>query len=249
MSVELQQPGTLQPVSDGPEPAPAALPMGAGQRAVMVVCGYIPFLNVIAMAALVVFPAFGLAPTWLAALAPAWLLLLPPLVVRLTLRWWPLASEEIPLASRHFLVWWFTAQWQTIFNRLPFIEEIIRLFPGLYSSWLRLWGAKIGRFVYWTPGLRILDRALLQIGDRVVFGAGVRLNPHVILPDDQGRLVLRAAVIRIGNDVLIGGYSLLLAGAWIADGQATPAELKLRPFGGWENGRRTKLQQTEAEEA
>lgn len=41
------------------------------------------------------------------------------------------------------------------------------LIPGIFSCWLRLWGAKVGRDVYWTTRLEIADRSLLEIGDRI----------------------------------------------------------------------------------
>jgi hypothetical protein len=165
-------------------------------------------------------------------------LLVPAAVVRTTLALRPLPAGDVALDSPQFRLWWFTSQWQVIFNRLPWIEEAIRLVPGLYTTWLRVWGAKVGRLVYWTPGLRILDRALIDIGDRVVFGAGVKINPHIIMPDDHGKLVLRIGTVRIGSDALVGGYSLLLAGCWIGGGEASPGKRELRPFTGWENGRR-----------
>jgi hypothetical protein len=219
-------------------PREAALHLSGGARLAMVAAGYIPFLNLLATATPVVLCLLGIGPKWGWLLGPAWLLLLPPIVVRLTLAMRPLPGGDITIGSRAFLWWWFTSQWQVIFNRLPWIEEIIRLVPGLYSAWLRLWGAKIGRFVYWTPGLRILDRPLVTVGDRVVFGVGVKINPHVIMPDDRGHLVLRAATVRIGADALVGGYSILFAGCWIGPGEASPGKREMRPFTGWVKGKR-----------
>ena len=40
------------------------------------------------------------------------------------------------------------------------------------------------------------------------------------------------------RDALVGGYSLLLSGCWIAAGEATPGKREFRPFTGWQNGRR-----------
>jgi hypothetical protein len=214
-------------------PPPAALNFPLRRRLMMVAMGYIPFANGILFVALLLLTPRG--ATWVAL---GWLLLVPPIVVRITLRCRPLPQADIPLGSADFMRWWFTAQWQVIFNRLPWIEETIRLVPGLYSAWLRLWGARVGRFVYWTPGLRILDRSLVDVGDRVVFGAGVKLNPHIILPDAAGRLVLKAATVRIGSDAMVGGYSLLTCGSWIAPGEASPGWRDFRPFTGWENGHR-----------
>ena len=215
-----------------------ALTMPMRRRLAMVAFGYIPFLNVVVITTIVVLASRGTLPAWSTWLAIGWLLVAPPLVVRLTLVVKPLPTTDIPLDSPAFLRWWFTAQWQVIFNRLPWIEEMIRLVPGLYSTWLRLWGAKVGRFVYWTPGLRILDRSLVHIGHRVVFGAGVKINPHIIMTDEQGGLVLKAATVRIGDDAMVGGYSLLTSGSWIAAGEASPGKRDFRPFTGWANGRR-----------
>ena len=208
----------------------AALAMTNRQRAIMVACAYVPFLNIVVACAI----AFG-SHAWIAI---AWLLLAPPLVVRATLAAHPLPRANVPLASGDFLVWWFTSQWQAIFNRLPWIEELIRLVPGAYSAWMRLWGARVGRFVYWTPGLRILDRSLVDVGQRVTFGAGVRINPHLIARLASREAVLLVARVRIGDDAMIGGYSTLLAGCWIATGEATPARRELRPVTGWRDGRR-----------
>ena len=44
--------------------------------------------------------------------------------------------------------------------------------------------------------------------------------------------------MRVGSYALVGGYSLLTAGCWIAPGEATPGKREFRPFTGWANGRR-----------
>jgi hypothetical protein len=215
-----------------------ALKLSQGQRLFLVASGYVPFANLIVMFALAVL-AHRFQSTTLTWLLPLiWLLIVPPLVVRLILTLRLLPRGDIEIGSAPFLTWWLTSQWQAIFNRLPWIEEIVRLVPGLYAVWLRLWGAKVGRLVYWTPGLRIFDRSLIDIGDRVVFGAGVKIAPHVIMRNREGRQVLLAASVRIGDDVLVGAYSILLAGSWIAPGEASPGRRELAPFTGWVNGRR-----------
>jgi hypothetical protein len=219
--------------ADGP-----ALKMSLGRRLLMVAAGFTPFANLVLIITLAVLPATERWPRWTWCLAPAWLLVVPPLVVRMILAIRPIPQTEIAVGSAPFMIWWLTSQWQVIFNRLPWIEEVIRLTPGLYSLWLRLWGARIGKFVYWTPGLHILDRPLLDIGDRVVFGAGVNISPHIIMPNKNGRLALYAARVRIGDDALVGGYSLLLAGSWIGPGEVSPGKRILAPFAGWVGGRR-----------
>ena len=223
-----------------------ALKLSLGQRLLMVAAGYVPFVNLVVIVTLMVLPATARWPRWTWCLAPAWLFIVPPLAVRIILMIRPLPSSDIAIGSTPFLTWWLTSQWQVIFNRLPWIEEVIRLVPGLYVVWLRLWGARVGKLVYWTPGLRILDRSLIEIGDRVVFGVGVQIVPHIIMPNKDGQLVLRVAPVRIGSEALVGGYSLLLAGSWIGPGEASPGKRELRPFTGWVGGRRVDLKDERA---
>ena len=232
--------GTPLSETSGTEVRALALKLSAGQRLLMVAAGYVPFMNVVAIITLVIVPATGHWPRWTWCLAPAWLLFVPPLVVRLVLAIRPLPETDIAVGSPLFLLWWFTSQWQVILNRLPWIEEMIRLVPGLYGVWLRLWGAKVGKLVYWTPGFRILDRPLLDVGDHVVFGVGVKIAPHIIMRNRDGQMVLRVATVRIGDDALVGAYSLLLAGSWIGPGEASPGKRELAPFTGWVDGRRVQ---------
>jgi hypothetical protein len=188
-------------------------------RAAMVALGLIPTLHAILTLlplALASTERFGWTVVWL---TPVILYLLPVVVVRAFLAVRPLTLGQLATDDPGFLAWWFSAQWQVVFVRLPFLEELLRLVPGLYSLWLRLWGARVGSLVYWAPGVVILDRPLVRIGDRVIFGIGVRINPHVIAPfnleDGDGRVGLHINCVTIGDDALVGGYSLLLPGSEI----------------------------------
>jgi hypothetical protein len=158
----------------------------------------------------------------------------------------------IPAGSSAFLAWWTLFSLQTLFNRLPALEECLRLVPGLYSAWLRLWGARVGRLTYWAPGTRILDRSFVSIGDDVVFGARVRINPHVLQHPGTsasassssaaaaaGPELILAPVI-IGHRAMIGGYALLTAGTEIACDECTPALMVSPPFSKWQGGKRAR---------
>jgi len=227
-----------RPASAEPLPRPRALDVSPQARLGMVMLGFIPVLHLIATvlpSALVATGRIRPAAAWL---TPAILFLLPPLVVRASTWWSPLASGRVEPGSRGFLHWWFAAQWQVIFTRLPMLEEMIRMVPGLYSLWLRLWGARVGALVYWSPAVVILDRPLVRIGERVVFGVGARLTPHVLAPNGARRMALYLATITIGDDALIGAYSVLLPGCEVADGEVTPPFRTIHTLSRFANGRR-----------
>jgi hypothetical protein len=219
-----------------------AFDVPAATRVAMVALGFIPLLHVAAAIAPLVIAAGGHGPAWLEWLSPALLYLAPPLAVRLVMTVRPLASGYVAPASAAFLLWWFTAQCQVTFSRLPVLEEILRLVPGLYSVWLRLWGARIGSLVYWSPGVIVLDRSLLRVGDRVILGAGARLCPHLVTPDASGRMALLVGRISIGQDALIGAYSFLLPGCEVAEGEITAPHRSIHAFTRFERGRRMRLE-------
>lgn len=181
----------------------------------------------------------GFAWSWPGAIAC--LYLLPPLLLRILLLAAPLSPGTHPPGSRAFLLWWASSQPQVIFSRLPFLEELLRLVPGLYSLWLRLWGSKIGRLTYWAPGVRVMDRSLLQIGDDVVLGAGARLSAHVVSSNAEGQAVLHLAPIVIGDRCRIGGYALLSPGTIVDADEEVHTCALFPPFTHWKEGRRSKL--------
>ncbi len=205
----------------------------AGLRIWMLLLNFFPLCHVIGIATIFLQPwRFSIRM----AAGIACLYLTPPILGRFV----SIKQGRIPLDHPWFLGWWATAQFQMIFNRFPFLEEALRVFPGLYSNWLRLWGSHIGRLTFWAPGVTVLDRGYLDIGDDVVFGAGVRLNGHVLVRTSAGTLELALGTIKIGAGASIGGYSLLTAGTEIAPRESTRAHLLSPPFTIWREGRRLK---------
>lgn len=216
--------------------------LSAPGKLLLLLCNAIPLFQIVAIA--IVIWRLRSTPGLCAGTVLALVYLLPPLLCRITMFLLPIGRHTIPLGSRDFFVWWFTLNMQMLFCRFPFLEELLRVVPGCYSLWLRLWGARIGKLTYWAAGLRILDRPFLHIGDHVTFGAGVRINPHVMLLDAQGQMVLVLAPVTIGDRVSVGGYSLLVAGSEIAADQCTRACLMLPPFNRLVAGHREKPSNT-----
>ncbi|MGA9772634.1 MAG: acyl transferase [Blastocatellia bacterium] len=147
--------------------------------------------------------------------------LLPPLTLRLHEIFFPLGEGLSKLSEPKYSHWWGAHQIQLIYIALPQLEALLRLVPGLYSAWLRLWGSRIGRKVYWTPNVEITDRSLLEIGDGVVFGHHCKLLGHAIKPRG-GAVLLYLRRIHIGRDVFIGAGSRIGPGAVINDGSYLP---------------------------
>lgn len=213
----------------------------ASKKLLLLLCNLIPLAEVAAMGGL----CWRLRESpWIGLAAVLGVLyVLPPLASRAVMAALPIRRTVIAVGSREFFVWWFTLNLQMLFCRFAFLEELLRIVPGCYSLWLRLWGAKIGKMTYWAAGTTILDRPWVEIGDRVIFGAGTRLNAHVFAPDGQGEMTLVLAPIKIADRVTVGGYSLLVAGTEIASDQCTRAFLILPPFSRLVDGRRVKPSQ------
>jgi hypothetical protein len=141
--------------------------------------------------------------------------LLPVPCFRLHNWCWPVREGRSRLDAPGYSPWWGSHQFQVMYNAFPALEAALRLIPGLYSAWLRLWGSRIGRRVHWTPRVEISDRGLLEVGDDVVFGHLTACYAHLI--KRRSGLMLYVRRIRIGNRVLLGAGSRLGPGARVAD--------------------------------
>jgi len=216
----------------------AAHSLSVGQRLFVMGLNYIPTLHLIGILCVGFWP--GIGALWRVSAIFAVIYLLPAVVARIIVKAFPIRSQTLKLGSADFFKWWALANLQMLFCRLPILEELLRLIPVVYSAWLRLWGSRIGRLVFWSPGTQILDRSFVDVGDDVLFGAGVRVNPHVIVRNGQGENELILAPVKIGARAVVGGYSLLTAGSEIMPDEATHACLLLPPFSKWHNGKRIK---------
>ena len=94
--------------------------------------------------------------------------------------------------------------------------HIVRLFAGtlfrgtpIWSAYLRLNGARVGRRVY-VNSLAVSDHNLLEFGDDVVIGGDVHLSGHTV----EGGFV-KTAPVRLGNHVTVGLGSVIGIGVTI----------------------------------
>lgn len=189
--------------------------------ALWIALNYFPFLFAIGLITV------GLAYSWWLSLAM--LYLLPPLLARTAVGLWGMPDNNEPVPSAKSYVWWFTTQLQVPFMRFPFLEEIIRMVPALYSVWLRLWGAKIGRYVYWSAQMLVADRPFLEVGDRVVFGYGSKVTAH-LMTKEKGEVKLVFGIPRIMSKAILGTLSCVGPGAYVGEGQTLKATSAMPPF-------------------
>lgn len=119
-------------------------------------------------------------------------------------------------------------QIQLVLNSFNGFESVLRMIPGVYSFWLRLWGAKIGKGITWTPTVKILDRAYVSIGNYVIFGYGVSLAPHVITPTARG-IQLYLAKIIVEDQCFLGALAGLGPGVTLESRSFVPFSKNVYP--------------------
>jgi acetyltransferase-like isoleucine patch superfamily enzyme len=140
--------------------------------------------------------------------------LMPLLCMKIHQKIYPLRESTTDLLKLRYSAWWGTHQIQAVFNAIPAFEAVLRVIPGVYSAWLRLWGSRVGKKVYWTPRVEITDRSLMHIGDQVIFGHRVACYSHVIARKNN-KLLLYVKRIKIGSHVFLGAGSRLGPGTII----------------------------------
>ena len=171
--------------------------------------------------------------------ALGWIYLLPPILCRLVLALFgrPLTRDALP-HSRAFRVWWFLTQLQMLFNRIGVLEELLRLVPGLYGSWLTLWGSKVSPFSFWARDILVSERYLLRVEAGVLIASQAGLAGHIVNLDDQGRHRLLVAPIVVERGAILGIRSGLGPGCRVGAGEMLPAGRMLPPFSCWRDGRK-----------
>lgn len=148
--------------------------------------------------------------------------LMPLVIHRIHFLFFPFSDGYWVLAEKKYNPWWASHMFQYPFIACPWIESLLHFVPGLYSMWLRAWGSKIGKGVFWTPRVEIVDRGLVEIGDRCVVGHITGMCSHMVA-DIDGKPALVIKKIVLGDKVFVGADSQL------GPGVIVPARTKLKP--------------------
>ncbi len=183
---------------------------------------YFPLLMTAAVIA-----AFGLFAQWPNGWTVLLLLfviyLLPPMILRIVLRWAPLKPGIACIDGRKFCPWLAAHHMQAFYDGLPFLESLLRVIPGFYSMWLRMWGSRVGYGVEWPVRIDVLDRGLMDIGNRVAFDREVELAAHVRQKLDGGGSRVLVRPVRIGGHAYIGAGARIGPGAIVPHNANVPA--------------------------
>ena len=149
------------------------------------------------------------------------LYLYPIVSFRLINIFFPLKEGAYNILEKKYNPWWGSHMMQIMYMSHPGLEAALRTIPGMYSFWLRLWGSKVGKGVYWTPNIEIDDRSLIEIGDNCLVGHKLHFIPHIITPRD-GIMSLYVKKIKIGKSCFLGAGSRLGPGVTMDDNTSIP---------------------------
>lgn len=141
----------------------------------------------------------------------------PLLVFRCLNFFFPMQEGLFTIGRGGYNPWLGAFKIQVFYTTFPMFEKILMMIPGAFSLWLRLWGSHIGKRVYWAPGIEIVDRTHLKIGDRVFFGNKSYISPHVVRRKKDGRLQVYIKTIEIGQHSFVGAGSRLGPGTKVGE--------------------------------
>lgn len=173
-------------------------------------------------------------------LLATWVYLLPPFASRLLIMIWGCPCGTFTQDMAAYRVWWVLTQWQTLFNRLPWLEEVLRLVPGLYALWIGLWGGSLSPFAYVAPGVLITDRYAVRVGRGAILGMKSSLAGHLVMRDEAGRWQILVAAPVVEPEAIMGGESGLCPGAVLRAGHMLPLGRRLGPFDEWPRRKETE---------
>ena len=158
--------------------------------------------------------------------------LLPLVLFKFHSLFFPVEEGEFDLSKKTYNPWWTSHMLQFPFIAVPWLESLIHFVPGLYTIWIRAWGSKVGRKVYWTPRTEIVDRNLVEIGDSTLVGHMTFMASHLVeTRSGVPKLVIKK--VRIGSNCLIAADAQLGPGATLEDGTKLKPKARLYWKGEW----------------
>lgn len=203
--------------------------MSPNNKSLLFLVGLIPTMQVMLMTGILIRGIMEKSPL-LIALFLIVVYLLPPLMWRILSPLIPakMGASYLGVHTESVNGWFVSYQIQQIYNALPFLEAVLKLIPGFYSAWLRLWGARIGTKINWTSQSKVIDRPFIHIGDRCLVGNEAYLSAHAIKKKDD-RYLLYLKEISIGSDVVLSLQSIVGPGAIIGNRAFIMARAAVHP--------------------
>lgn len=203
--------------------------MSPNNKSLLFIVGLIPAMQVMLMAGIVIRGLLLSSPSMIGLFLVV-VYLLPPIMWRILSPLIPvrMGASYLGVHTESVNGWFVSYQIQQIYNALPFLEAILKLIPGFYSAWLRLWGARIGKKVNWTCQSKVVDRPFVHIGDRCLIGNEAYLSAHAIKKKDD-RYLLYLKEVSIGSDVVLSLQSIVGPGAIIGNRAFIMARAAVHP--------------------
>jgi hypothetical protein len=133
----------------------------------------------------------------------------------------PVREGSSVLAKDVWSSWFISYRLQLIYGYFPFLEGALLAIPGVFNLWLRAWGSRVGKRVFWAALVQVTDRGHLDIGDDVMFGNAVYLSPHV-MQRRRARGVLYVKRISVGAGAFVGAGVRMGPGVVVEPGALVP---------------------------
>jgi hypothetical protein len=167
------------------------------------------------------------------AVGTAWLFIIPPFIGRLLIVTFGRPRGLLKQRDNAYRVWWALTQLQMPFNRIPLLEELLRLVPGVYSLWIWMWGGHLSSLAYVAPGVIITDRFAIVVERGAVLGMRSAYAGHMALRDKSGAWCVLVETPHVGAHALVGGDAGLGPGAHLLSGASLPYGRQLGPNAIW----------------
>lgn len=148
--------------------------------------------------------------------------LVPLLLFRVICAIYPMKIGPSFFGEEKFSPWISSFRLQQIYMIFPVLERVLFFVPGLYCAWLRAWGSKIGKNVNFLPGVEVVDRGHLNIGNNVFIGNKCYFSPHVVQVR-KGRYFLYYKPVTVGDNCFLGAFSTFGPGTEVAPGSTIPS--------------------------